>query len=165
VPVRVTVHDSGKEPDIRDTVFFSEYLEEMDKYSVFLGGIHGLTVLENLEYIDDIDYADHSDNPDKSDNSGNPDKSDNSGNPDKSDNSDYSYKPQNLLIIKDSYANSLAPLLITHYKKIIAVDLRYYRGEVSNLCQEYATDGRPPNVLILYSMYHIANDSDLLWLR
>jgi hypothetical protein len=38
-----------------------------------------------------------------------------------------------LLMIKDSYANSLVPLLIGHYSKIVLIDLRYYRQSASEV--------------------------------
>ena len=154
VAARVSVLDASKAPDIRDTMFFTEYLDDMDKYSVFLGGIHGLTIIENLDYAENADAA-----------AGQIDESTaaltdaaNGVNPSNADS-------QSLIIVKDSFANSLIPLLLPHYKTIVAVDLRYYRGETSKLCLEYTADGRPPGVLIIYSMYHIANDPDLLWLR
>ncbi len=38
-----------------------------------------------------------------------------------------------LLMLKDSYGNSLCPLLAGHYGKVIMVDLRAYRGRISEL--------------------------------
>ncbi len=52
-----------------------------------------------------------------------------------------------LLVLKDSYANSLVPFLIPHYEKIIMVDPRYYNDSVYSVIQdESITD-----VLFLYS--------------
>ena len=134
-PVDVTVIDAANEPDIRISVFFDEYLTDWDKYSVFLGGIHGLTIIDNLGSVSgaDVETGD----------------------------------PRTLFVIKDSYANSLLPLLITHFDKIVAVDLRHYRGTASELLQEYGSDapGSTDVVLYVYSMNHIANDTDILWLR
>ena len=106
-------------------MFFREYLSDWDKYSVFLGGIHGLTVIDNLD----------------------------AGN--------YG---RTLFVIKDSYANCLIPLLIAHYDRLVAVDLRYYREPVSDIYNQYRSDGGNA-VLFLYSVNRIMNDSDLLWLR
>jgi len=66
-----------------------------------------------------------------------------------------------LLIIKDSYANSLAPLLISHYKRIILVDLRYYRQGVSEL----VSNNGIRDVLVVYSAENIVADSNIMWLR
>ena len=40
-----------------------------------------------------------------------------------------------LLVLKDSYANSLVPFLAPHYRKIIMVDPRYYYGDLEELIQ------------------------------
>ena len=38
-----------------------------------------------------------------------------------------------LLMLKDSYGNSLCPLLAGHYAKVIMIDLRAFRGRISDL--------------------------------
>ncbi|MDR3121141.1 MAG: hypothetical protein LBU58_07415 [Clostridiales bacterium] len=68
---------------------------------------------------------------------------------------------ETLIVVKDSYANSLATLLAEHYKNLVLVDLRYYRREVSALAKEWNAD----DILFVYSVEHIVNDADLLWLR
>ena len=60
-----------------------------------------------------------------------------------------------LLIIKDSYANSLAPFLINHYKKIHIIDPRYYSSKISN----YILNNKINNVLIIYNMNTLGIDS------
>ena len=62
-----------------------------------------------------------------------------------------------LVIFRDSYASSLAPLLIENYSKITMVDLRYMH---SSLLPEYV-DFTDADVLFLYSD-RLANDSLLL---
>lgn len=55
-----------------------------------------------------------------------------------------------LFIIKDSYANSMIPLLATHYQKIYVLDLRYYNGKLFDImqnCDEYGN----MDVLVLYN--------------
>jgi hypothetical protein len=66
-----------------------------------------------------------------------------------------------LLVVKDSYANSLVPLLIGHYSKIALIDLRYYRQSAS----ETAAAQNASDILIVYSAKNLAGDADLLWLR
>ncbi len=67
----------------------------------------------------------------------------------------------NLLILKDSFANSLLPLLVPHYHEITMVDLRAYRGSVAELAQEkeYAA------ILSIYSLDRLINDVNFAWLR
>ena len=45
-----------------------------------------------------------------------------------------------LLVIKDSYANALIPLLTQDYETVIAVDPRNYYGKVTELVKEYEVD-------------------------
>lgn len=42
-----------------------------------------------------------------------------------------------LLVIKDSYANALLPVLARHYHRIIAVDPRYFAGNITELADQY----------------------------
>ena len=42
-----------------------------------------------------------------------------------------------LLVIKDSYANALLPLLSTHYRRIVAVDPRYFSENIVEFVNEY----------------------------
>lgn len=62
-----------------------------------------------------------------------------------------------LFVIKDSYANSLIPMLIPHYQKIYVVDMRYYRGYLSQLMEEcepeYGMD-----VLVIYNCIHFLEE-------
>lgn len=66
-----------------------------------------------------------------------------------------------LLMIKDSFAHSIAPFLSENYSEIIMVDLRYYKLPVSELIkQENITD-----VLVLYGLDNLCNDTDVVWLK
>ncbi len=67
-----------------------------------------------------------------------------------------------LLLLKDSFGNSLASLLSSSYREIIMVDLRYYRTEaVSELIEEYGVD----TVLVNYGLDNLVNDTNFIWLR
>ncbi len=55
-----------------------------------------------------------------------------------------------LFIIKDSYANSMIPLLITHYKKIYVLDLQYFNGSLFEVMQACDERGNM-DVLVLYN--------------
>ncbi len=63
-----------------------------------------------------------------------------------------------LALVKDSYANSLVPFLVSHYRTIYVFDTRYYRGSPSAFIKEH-TDIR--DVLILYNMNTIDADTGI----
>ena len=62
-----------------------------------------------------------------------------------------------LLLLRDSYADSLSPFLLEHYSDIHLIDLRYYRGSVS----DYIRDNGIDTVLVLYSLDSFCTDSSL----
>lgn len=62
-----------------------------------------------------------------------------------------------LFIIKDSYANTMIPLLSTHYEKVYVLDLRYFNGRLIDFmktCDEYGN----MDVLVLYNCVHFIED-------
>lgn len=54
---------------------------------------------------------------------------------------------ETLLVLKDSFAHSMAPYLLQHYD-LILVDLRYYKVPMLRFCEENGID----TVLMLYNM-------------
>lgn len=62
-----------------------------------------------------------------------------------------------ILIIKDSYANCLIPFLISAYREIDVIDLRYTRQRVGELI----CAGGYTNVLVLYNAAGFAADTSL----
>ncbi len=60
-----------------------------------------------------------------------------------------------LAVAKDSYANSMIPFLVNHYKKIYVFDTRSYKGAVSDIVKKNNID----DVLILYNMNTIDTDT------
>lgn len=63
-----------------------------------------------------------------------------------------------LLLIKDSYADSLAPFLAAHYRRIDLVDLRYFRRQtVSSLVGKE----KPDEILFVYGLDSLVNDRNL----
>lgn len=62
---------------------------------------------------------------------------------------------EELVVIKDSYANCFVPFLTEYYRKIYVVDTRYYKAAVSQLVNENPAVTR---VLILYNMNTIDTD-------
>lgn len=63
-----------------------------------------------------------------------------------------------LLVVKDSYANSLLPFLVPHFAEIAVVDLRYYEGDVSRLAREQQYS----DMLLLYNVQTFAEDPSIL---
>lgn len=71
---------------------------------------------------------------------------------------DTSYRNgKTLFVIKDSYANSMVPLLVPHYERIYVVDLRYYNGKLSSLMQQMEPE-KGMDVLVLYNCVHFLED-------
>lgn len=64
----------------------------------------------------------------------------------------------NLLIIKDSFANSFVPFLIDDYAKIIMVDLRYYMGDINLLTESENID----RILVMYQFTNFISDENLI---
>lgn len=62
-----------------------------------------------------------------------------------------------LLIIKDSYANCLIPMLTPYFAKIIVVDPRYMTESVHNVMDEYNIS----HVLFLYNLNTFLQDTSL----
>lgn len=60
-----------------------------------------------------------------------------------------------LVLIKDSYANSMVPFLVHHYQKIYVFDTRYYRFGPSSFINEHP---EVTDVLLLYNMNTIDTD-------
>lgn len=63
-------------------------------------------------------------------------------------------KKSNLLIIKDSYANSFAPFAINHFENVYLLDPRYYRDNIQNAIAEYEIS----DVLLLYDVIHFIDN-------
>lgn len=63
-----------------------------------------------------------------------------------------------LVLIKDSYANSMVPFLAHHYKKIYVFDTRYYKQGPSSFIEEHPS---VTDVLLLYNMNTLDTDSGI----
>lgn len=66
-----------------------------------------------------------------------------------------------LLVIRDSYSNSLGCFLAESYGEVVLVDLRYYKQPVSALAAQEGFD----NILICYSIGNFLTDTNLVFLR
>lgn len=63
-----------------------------------------------------------------------------------------------LVLIKDSYANSMVPFLAHHYKKIYVFDTRYYKQGPSSFIEDHPSI---TDVLLLYNMNTLDTDSGI----
>jgi len=63
-----------------------------------------------------------------------------------------------LLVIKDSFANCLVPLLTGDYAHIIMIDLRYYEGRIGSLVTEQHVDA----IAVVYQLSNLASDTSLM---
>ena len=68
-------------------------------------------------------------------------------------------KPK-LLIIRDSYADSLVPFLTPHFSEIHLIDLRYYKLSIADYIQQNGID----QALVLYSVPNFVTDTNLFWI-
>ncbi len=112
----ITVTADGEEVPFYD----ESTANEKDKYRVFLGGNHGLTVIDGG-----------------------------------CDNG------KTLLVIKDSYANSLVPYLTYDYETIVMIDLRYYMLSPQSIIDEMQVD----EILYVFEMSAFSNDTNIVKLN
>ncbi len=67
---------------------------------------------------------------------------------------------ETLLIVKDSFSHSMVPFLARHYD-LVLIDLRYYQSSMLRYAEENGID----NVLLLFNMETLTEDSTLRFLR
>lgn len=65
-----------------------------------------------------------------------------------------------LLILRDSYMDSLSPFLLASYSRIHILDLRYYRASLSDYIAQNGFD----DVLVCYSIDNFSTDSNIFLL-
>lgn len=68
--------------------------------------------------------------------------------------------PRHLIVIKDSYANSLIPFFTAHFDRITVVDLRTFNGSLQALLNEGANQ-----ILYLQNFHQFADDLNVAKLR
>lgn len=64
---------------------------------------------------------------------------------------------RSLVIVKDSYANSMVPFLVNHYSKIYVFDPRSYKEPIS----EFINNNNVDDVLVLYNVNTIDSDTGI----
>ncbi len=65
---------------------------------------------------------------------------------------------QRLLVIKDSFANSLVPYLLEDYEQIVMLDLRYFGGDPEQVTKQCGIT----DVLVLYEMTNLLTDTGIV---
>ena len=65
-----------------------------------------------------------------------------------------------LMIIRDSYADSLVPFLTAHYSEIHLLDPRYYHLSFADYAEQNGID----QALVLYSVPNFVTDQNLFWI-
>ena len=115
-PSLLVFEEVGADALYYESIYFRDFLEQSDKYSVFLGHNQPVVTIIN----------------------GNP----NGG---------------KLLMIKDSYAHSVAPFLADHYSETTLLDLRYISVPISTIVNMEEYD----QILILYNVATFTSDINL----
>lgn len=72
-----------------------------------------------------------------------------------------SLKNENILIIKDSYANSFIPFLINNYKNVHVIDLRYFKDSLNT----YIENNNISEILILYNIENFLEDETIRFIE
>ena len=64
------------------------------------------------------------------------------------------------MLIRDSYADSLAPFLAQSFSEVHLLDLRYYRASAAQYAEENGIDA----ICVLYSVQNFISDRNLVLL-
>ena len=67
---------------------------------------------------------------------------------------------ESVLIIKDSYGNSVVPFLAEHYSNIYMMDLRYYHENVDEFIEAHNVS----KIIFIHNVDFISTDNCFLWL-
>ena len=65
-----------------------------------------------------------------------------------------------LLIVRDSYMDSMSPFLLAHFSEIHILDLRYYRTSLKAYIDEHGFD----EILVCYSLKNFVEDNNIFML-
>lgn len=66
----------------------------------------------------------------------------------------------NILIVRDSYAQNMAPFMAYNYENIYMLDMRYYRGSM----EKFLEDNKIEEILYLFGIDTLKTDSSTSWL-
>lgn len=119
-----------------DSLYVPKHLKRKDKYAVYFGGNYAQTDIRLRHKTDS--------NTDSTFLSAAKRQTDSSRNHSKGS------QKENLLILKDSFANSFIPYILGDFEEITMLDTRYYQGNIAALAEKY------DRVLLLYSITSLA---------
>lgn len=66
-----------------------------------------------------------------------------------------------IAVIKDSYSHSLIPFLVNHFKEVVVIDLRLFKGNVN----DYLKENDINDILIMYNVRNAISDRNIMRLR
>lgn len=72
---------------------------------------------------------------------------------------------ETLLLVKDSYGNSIAPLFALNYSRIVMLDTRYYRDPQLPMPSELVSEYGITKLMVVFGTESIITDSGLAFLR
>ena len=127
-PSMTTSNGFDKE-DSHDSIFFRDYLNVKDKYASYTGQNVAVATISRNKASDAENASNTSDSGKRS-----------------------------ILVIKDSYANSMMQFLINNYDTVAMIDLRYTNQSISNLVNVEDYD----QVLFLYNCITFSDENDLI---
>ncbi len=109
----VTSYSDGTPADV--PMYDKSFLNEKDKYSMFLGG--------NTPRVD----------------------------------IETGHDGERLLVLRDSYSDSLAPFLTEHFSYITMLDMRYFKSSVA----QFAAENDYDRILVIYSVENFCEDENI----
>lgn len=129
-------------PDtLTENLYEPKYLKTTDQYSYFLDGNHGITQIDNLSIAGH--HRQYSQTKEAALSDFTSEKNIREG--------------HSILIVKDSFANTLATLLCENYETVYLIDLRRYNGSIEAFIREHGIE----EVLFLYSKINFMQDKNL----
>lgn len=66
-----------------------------------------------------------------------------------------------LLLLKDSYSNSMVPFLERYYEHIVMIDLRYGSDNIYDMIKKVEEDNKITDVLVMYNIEKFMKDANL----
>jgi hypothetical protein len=136
------ISSNGIDSQTYDSIFFPEYLEVKDKYSTFTGQNAAVVTIKTTHDTDStIETVTQDNQPVANDSTADTSRS--------------------ILVIKDSYANSIMQFLCNNYDTITMLDMRYINQSIDNLINVEDYD----QVLFLYNCITFSDDGDLIKLN
>lgn len=68
---------------------------------------------------------------------------------------------KNIVVIKDSYANSFIPFLTNHFEEIHVIDLRFYNSNIN----AYLNENNLKDILFFYNVKNFSEENNLIFIN